>query len=784
MSASNFGVKTSLHLAAEDGNVAELRALLEAGVHGINNQDNPERLTPLMLACAYPGEAALDMAIILVKAGADINLFDKDNISVLMQLSSAISKAHSRWESYREIDALLREQVNSLADIPNSVAPFSDIQHEQDFWKAILDDEVSSLERFDAANKLSAIHPGRGLTPLQLAIEERSIGCLKKLLDLGANPKEKNPREEDAFQIMKHCLDKAQLYIEKSVPLKLEIFYHLLRERKPHDAALNSAIQNPLVLGVFNDEQSSADSKNEALSEQLSILLGISIEDMRSDYNSGVRCGQYEMHLRDWIETQQANFGLLRAGRAGMTLSEFLRMRIRLYLRILMEGEMNKWTSLPRDENEDVISRPIVLEKLRGELLADLEIYWQEKARQACVDLSVEYHEQGLKSIAENIIQQCKYLSREREYSFYSGYQLPGNAHCIYISLEKVSEDSVIVRVDNRWTQANQRDGQYHLAFRGVVDFRVIDDVGNIQRRQQSIDYLQPYYIGHFKLTDEKLKMYLTDCLKALSSHSSSDAMQKIYPWPLARTYHSEGCVNMMSACLVRWLSQPRQPNEMGNCVMSNHNYGVDARLGPGLSAWLFEEEGSLLGRQIGASIALFRRRSDADVQARIHRIVPEAEREEDESLLIQENAAHVESIPPSIAIPIRPRGGTVISSGEASILATGLGAGLGLGGTVRYYLTGQMRSMLTLHTRDVLGRLSIFGSSGASTLAENFRSRLDRVAFFHSYTPIAAPIVGAAIAAGIVFWRRSHVNPEETAVPHSENGSSNVAVGREQRNG
>ena len=317
-----------------------------------------------------------------------------------------------------------------------------------------------------------------------------------------------------------------------------------------------------------------------------------------------------------------------------------------------------------------------------------------------------------------------------------------------------------------------------------MVDFRVIDDVGNIQQRQQSIDYLQPYYIGHFKLTDEMLKMYLTDCLKALSSNSSSDAIQKIYPWPLARAYHSEGCVDMMETCLARWLPQPRQPDEMGNCVMSNHNYGVHTRLGLDLSAWLFAEESSLLGRQIGASIALFRRRNDADIQSRIQHIVSEAVREEDESLLIQENAANVESIPPSIAIPIRPRGGTVISSGEASVLATGLGAGLGLGGTVRYYLTGQMRSMLTAHTREVLGRFSIASSSGASTVVENFRSRLDTVAFFHSYTPIAAPIVGAAIAAGIVFWRRSNTNPEETAVPHSENEHSNVAGRREQRNG
>ncbi|WP_246498802.1 ankyrin repeat domain-containing protein [Microvirga soli] len=89
---------TALIPAAERGHVDTVRTLIEAGisVDHVNNLGWTALLEAIILGAG--GERHLQIVELLVKAGADINLADRDGVKPLH---------HARSRGYREIEAIL-----------------------------------------------------------------------------------------------------------------------------------------------------------------------------------------------------------------------------------------------------------------------------------------------------------------------------------------------------------------------------------------------------------------------------------------------------------------------------------------------------------------------------------------------------------------------------------------------------------------------------------------------------------------------------------------------------
>ena len=89
---------TALIPAAERGHVDAVRTLIESGVDvdHVNNLGWTALLEAIILGAG--GERHLQIVELLVKAGADINLADRDGVKPLQ---------HARSRGYREIEAIL-----------------------------------------------------------------------------------------------------------------------------------------------------------------------------------------------------------------------------------------------------------------------------------------------------------------------------------------------------------------------------------------------------------------------------------------------------------------------------------------------------------------------------------------------------------------------------------------------------------------------------------------------------------------------------------------------------
>lgn len=568
MSVSNFGIQALLHLAVEHKNIEELRKLVLEQPFNINSQDNPNKLTPLMLACIHPDETSLQMAKILVQSEADINLFDKNNATALCRLSETICK--------------------------------------------------------DPSNEIA-----------------------------------------------------------------LNLFYYLLCERRPREVALHCAID---ILRSLTQEETPYEIKEKALSKQISILFGLDEINLQNDYNNPEIWFQYETHLRNWLEVKLADGSVKEDGQVGNYLDKFLCQRIRIYLKIFIEGITHKWVDLSFDPEMGIRC-------LKQEILTDLEIYWQEKARQACMSLPEQYREEALQVIAENIVRQCSDLPIGYEYSFYSGYHFSAPAHCLYISLEKVAPDSVIVRVDNRWTQSNRNDGLYHLPM------------------ASNTDYVQPHYIGYFRLDNNKLNSYLVGCMQALSDDCDKAAMAKIYP---DSTDYNDlpQYAEMRELSLVRWFPQPKQQDRMGNCILSNHNYGIASRLGVNLSEWLLHRElsivASLSAGQLGPAFPS-----------------------------------------PNAAITAPTRLFITLPSKTASFSGATM-AGIGFFCT-RAYLTMQTNSTLLSYAQQIdLQHVLKPGTLIDEAIHQQFHLTLATLSSCRSFAPIIVAGLAAGATAGVVSWWQS----------------------------
>jgi ankyrin repeat protein len=170
------GARLTLSEAADCGLTEEVRALLAAGAE-------PDEGA----AIAYAARAEkLDIIILLVEAGANINAQDSDGNTALHHAA--------QWEMH-DMARYLFTKCNALADIEND-------DEETPFDLAILSDDTEMVRLFLDNRKLNVNRKDyTGATSLHRAVEAENTELVKLLLSAGAEVNVKNCLDETPLSI-------------------------------------------------------------------------------------------------------------------------------------------------------------------------------------------------------------------------------------------------------------------------------------------------------------------------------------------------------------------------------------------------------------------------------------------------------------------------------------------------------------------------------------------------------------------------------------------------------
>ncbi|KIE04689.1 hypothetical protein NF27_GM00010, partial [Candidatus Jidaibacter acanthamoeba] len=284
-------------------------------------------------------------------------------------------------------------------------------------------------------------------------------------------------------------------------------------------------------------------------------------------------CRTYKMYLENIIEIRHEHQHSIRVD--GGYSDEVLGIRLYLYIDLYMKLQKGTEVEVPSKEAK---------ERLFNEIKIISDTIIGERFRNYCI--SSEIKEALIGNRTRAIVKKLVELKVGEEYVIRSGYE--GNpGHCLYISLVKMSNDNVIVRVDNRWIKEGRVDGEVHKHY---------------TKQEGELRKIKSCYVGVFRLgrDEEQLTQYIAGVIQSmfLSLTQIGKGLSNIYGVSLP------GCFKNISeevaSYIESWSYQTIQSHDNGNCTLSSYNLGVLVRYGERFYNWVlaYEMRETVVGNQ------------------------------------------------------------------------------------------------------------------------------------------------------------------------------------------
>ncbi|MDF3047828.1 MAG: lyase domain protein repeat-containing protein [Candidatus Midichloriaceae bacterium] len=327
--------------------------------------------------------------------------------------------------------------------------------------------------------------------------------------------------------------------------------------------------------------------------ERLSILITGEGRDWMKDSSL---CDEYLMYLsnsklivRDGTEELKPQ---------GSPAEEALLMRLHTYLTLhvkLCAGEIN---SLPKLSTGEFLN----FEETKKALLSEIKVLIQTwifcKAMSFLIKFSfnqnlIKLEDQIELTYAKAITECLNKLEKGKEFIVLASKL--GSGHCIYAALHKLEDDTILVRIDNRYLFFNnslQHERSPYVLTQIVENkFNIIlETEQEVIKEQKILLKVKPFCSNIFQLkgNNESLVSYIKDlfCL----SVDDNFREKHIYDNSIKFKDLPEEALNQVNI----WPYHLVQEVGTNNCTLSSYNLGISARHGMEFFEWLIGKEQQL----------------------------------------------------------------------------------------------------------------------------------------------------------------------------------------------
>ncbi|MDF3047934.1 MAG: hypothetical protein K0R73_1052 [Candidatus Midichloriaceae bacterium] len=378
-------------------------------------------------------------------------------------------------------------------------------------------------------------------TPLILAIENKHWEVVEYLVENGADVNiggavHLSLDNQDIFTLMlKKCSFIDEFLLEKILQFAIDDY----------------EIQNSLA------------AKEQVLNR---LSLCITRED-RSCMKSGENFDMYRMQLGNIKSMERDRVRKVISKGAGADLT--LRLRLQIYLELLMNLSTQKGQDLPKIDEFNYLSREETIAKLKSEIKVITQTFITTTMLFYLLDDNLAH------SYSEEIVLYLANSKIGEEYIIMSGSSDPD--HCMYVALHKLNEKEILVRIDNRFL-AGLSDSKKH----GKAPYQAGGDI-------------RSYCVGIFDLIGDR--EILIEYIKKLFAHDvASVKFPHVYgdhlPSNIALCY--EKLPEEVKKLIKSWSPHTIQEKGTDNCTLSSYNLGISVRHGMNFFEWLIGKEQQL----------------------------------------------------------------------------------------------------------------------------------------------------------------------------------------------
>jgi hypothetical protein len=436
-------------------------------------------------------------------------------------------------------------------------------------------DMSTEKEKIAMARKTRSNRPV-GLTLLHKAAKEGNIEEVRKLVEAKEinindfnNQDWKTPLilalEEGHWEVVEYLVENGADVNIGGVPhLALSnqrIFTSILKK----SSFLNKDLLEKMLQFAADDyELQVSNIAKEQVLNRLSICI---IGEDRRFIEIGKEIDIYKMQLGDIKYMERDRVGKVISNGAGTDLT--LRIRLHIYLELLMNLCTQKGHDLPRIDKFNYLSREETILKLKSEIevitqtfiTATMLFYLLDK------DLADTY--------SKEIITHLAILQPGKEYIIASGSNAP--EHCMYVALYKLNEKDILVRIDNRFL-AGFADSKKH----GKAPYKIGGEI-------------KSYCVGIFNLIHDR--ELLVEYIKKLFTHEAAEIkFPHVYGdyLPNNITLSYKEFPGEVQTLIQSWSPHTIQEFGTDNCTLSSYNLGISVRQGMEFFEWLRGKEEQL----------------------------------------------------------------------------------------------------------------------------------------------------------------------------------------------